>query len=241
MTQKSLRVAKSNSLIEAAYKLTLNEQRLLLAVIARIDSRRSLREFTFSITAREFADLFNIELHTAYEALQDAAASLFDRDIKTYDGRTRERFRWVDRIAYIDGESRVELTFTLHVSPYLSLLHKNFTVYGFHQVAQLKSSYSIRLFEMLVQYRKTGWMQISVDKFRERLMLDGAYKRFDNLKARVIRPAVKELEEKSSLIIQWEPIRESRKIVALRFTFKDNDQPDLFKEGVVEDPVAEPA
>ncbi len=238
--QQSLRIAKSNALVEAAYKLTLNEQRLLLAVIARIDSRRTMRHFTFSITAHEFAQMFDIELHTAYEALQDAAASLFERDIRTFDGRTKARFRWVERIAYVDGESRVELTFTLHVAPpYLSLLHKNFTAYGFHQVSQLKSSYSIRLFEMLIQYRQTGWVQISLDKFRERFMLEDSYQRYDNLKARVIKPAVKELEEKSSLIIQWEPIRKGRKIEALRFTFKEDDQRDLFKEELEDELTAE--
>lgn len=237
--QQSLKIAKSNALVEAAYKLTLNEQRLLLAVIARIDSRRTMRRFTFSISAHEFAQMFDVELHTAYEALQDASTSLFERDIRTFDGRTKARFRWVERIAYIDGESRVELTFTLHVAPYLTLLHKNFTAYGFHQVSQLKSSYSIRLFEMLIQYRKTGWVQISLAKFRERLMLETSYKRYDNLKARVINPAVKELEEKSSLIIQWEPIRNGRKIEALRFTFKESEQRDLFKSDLEENAVAE--
>lgn len=239
--QQALRIAKSNALVEAAYKLTLNEQRLLLAVIARIDSRRSMKHFTFSITALEFAEMFDIELQTAYEALQDASASLFERDIRTFDGRIKARFRWVERIAYIDGESRVELTFTLHVAPYLTQLHKNFTAYGFHQVSQLKSSYSIRLFEMLIQYRQTGWVQISLNKFRERLMLEKSYQRFDNLKARVINPAIKELEEKSSLIIQWEPIRNGRKIEALRFTFKEDEQRDLFKEGLEDETVLAPA
>jgi len=41
---------------------------------------------------------------------------------------------------------------------------------------------------------------------------------------------VKELEEKSSLIIQWEPIRNGRKIEALRFTFQEDEQRDLFKD-----------
>ncbi|MCH8500092.1 MAG: replication initiation protein [Marinobacter sp.] len=232
MKGKPLRVAKGNALIEASYKLSLNEQRLLLAVIARIDSRRSMREYKFSVTAHEFAETFQIELHTAYEALQDAAASLFERDIRTYDGRHRERFRWVDRISYVDGESRVELNFTIHVAAYLTQLHKEFTAYGLAQVSNLKSVYSIRVFEMLMQYRKTGWLQISLDDFRGRLMLEDAYTRFDNLKARVIKPAVSELEEKSNLNIQWRAVKNGRKIVALRFDFAESEQPDLFKESL---------
>jgi plasmid replication initiation protein len=233
MSEKTnIRIAKSNDLVEAAYRLTLNEQRLLLATLARIDSRRGMQNFKFSITAKEFSELFEIELHTAYEALKDASKSLFERDIRTFDGRTRKRFRWVDRVSYVDGQSRVELCFTIHVAPYLSQLHRNFTAYGLHQVRSLKSNYSIRLFEMLIQYRSTGWMQVEVDTFRERLMLEGTYARFDNLKARVINPAVTELQAKSNLMIQWRPIKKGRKIVSLRFDFQEQDQGDLFKDSL---------
>lgn len=231
---KRIRVTKSNALIQAAYKLKLNEQRLLLAVIARIDSRIPMRSYTFTITAREFAEIFDMEMQSAYEALQDASDTLFERDIRTFDGHSKSRFRWVDKVSYIPGESRVELTFTTHVVPYLSKLHENLTSYGLHQVANLKSTYSIRLFEMLAQFRKTGWLQIPVDDFRERLMLADAYKRFDNLRARVIQPAVNELQEKSNLTISWKPIREGRKVASLLFEFHEDEQMDLLKPTVPE-------
>ena len=40
----NLKVTKSNELIEAGYKLTLNEQRLILAAIAQIDSRKPIKK-----------------------------------------------------------------------------------------------------------------------------------------------------------------------------------------------------
>lgn len=231
---KQVRVTKSNALVQAAYKLKLNEQRLLLAVIARIDPRIPMRSHTFTITAGEFAEIFDLEMQSAYEALQDASDTLFERDIRTSDGHSKSRFRWVDKVSYVPGESRVELTFTHHVVPYLSKLHQNLTSYGLHQVANLKSTYSIRLFEMLAQFRKTGWLQISVDDFRERLMLTDTYKRFDNLRARVIQPAVNELQQKSNLTISWEPIREGRKVVSLLFQFKEDEQMDMLKQSIPE-------
>lgn len=39
----------------------------------------------------------------AYEAFKEATSSLYERDIKTYDGRYKSRFRWVDRVEYLDG------------------------------------------------------------------------------------------------------------------------------------------
>jgi plasmid replication initiation protein len=89
-----LLVTKHNSLIEASYKLTLNEQRLVLFCIAKLDTRKPIpRDNTFTITAKEFSETFGLEEKHAYEALDDAASSLYDRDIKTYDGKHRERFQ----------------------------------------------------------------------------------------------------------------------------------------------------
>lgn len=95
-------VTKSNDLVKAAYKLSLNEQRLLLAAISQIDPRKPMPR-PISITAPDFSDQYGIPLKHAYEALKEATSSLYERDVKTYDGRYKSRFRWVDRVDYLDG------------------------------------------------------------------------------------------------------------------------------------------
>ncbi|MCG8029623.1 MAG: replication initiation protein [Candidatus Thiodiazotropha taylori] len=52
------KISKSNALIEASYKLKTNEQRLVLACIAKIDSRHALPASGIKITAQEFADCY---------------------------------------------------------------------------------------------------------------------------------------------------------------------------------------
>jgi len=103
MKNDNLLVTKSNTLIEASYKLTTNEQRIILSCIAQLDGRKPLpRGNEFSITAEEFASSFNLKIHTAYEALKDASDKLYDRDIKTYDdnGKANRRVRWVYKVDY---------------------------------------------------------------------------------------------------------------------------------------------
>ena len=224
MGESNLTVTKSNHLIEASYKLTLNEQRLILACIAQLDSRKPMPNSKLTVRAIDFAETYGVPEHKAYEYLEEATTKLFERDIKTYDGRSRTRFRWVDWVKYHDGEGYVSLSFTRWVAPYLTLLHKQFTSYRLVQIASLRSVYAIRLYELLMQFKETGKREISLQKFKDRLELSDKYNRFSNLKARVIESAVKELEVKSNLLIEWEPIRKGRTVIALSFVFQEDLQ-----------------
>jgi plasmid replication initiation protein len=219
-SNKDLMVTKHNSLIEASYKLSLNEQRLVLLCIARLDTRKPLpKDNLFTITAKEFAKNFGIEEKHAYTALDEAASSLYERDIKTFDGKYRERFRWVCGVKYHDKEGKVTLGFSNWVTPYLTMLHERFASYKLKQIAGLKSVYSIRLFEFLTQFKTTGKLLIELDRFKDRLEIKDEYKRFYNLRMRVIEPAVKELMEKSNLEINWKPIKSGKTIKQLEFSF----------------------
>ena len=153
-------VTKSNDLVQAAYKLTLNEQRLMLAAIAQIDPRKPMPR-PITITASDFAEQYGIPIKQAYEALKEATSALYERDIKTFDGRFKSRFRWVDQVDYLDGRGETKLYFTIHVQPYLAHLNKSFTTYELKRIADLSSTHSIRLFERLQQFKSTGFYTVS--------------------------------------------------------------------------------
>ena len=219
-------VTKSNDLVMAAYKLTLNEQRLLLAAISQIDPRKPMPR-PISITAQDFSEQYGIPLKHAYEALKEATSALYERDIKTFDGRYKSRFRWVDRMDYLDGGGETKLFFTVHVQPYLVHLNQRFTTYELKRIADLTSTHSIRLFELLQQFRNTGFYKVGVAEFRELLELGPSYERYSNLKLKVIDPAIAELREKSGLLVELKTEKKGRAINRLTFTFRDDDQMKL--------------
>lgn len=217
-------ITKHNSLVEASYKLTLNEQRLVLLCISKLDSRKPLtKENLFTITVKEFAGMFGINEKTAYRDLENAAKDLYEQDIKTYDEKHNFRFRWVYGIKYHHNEGKVTLGFSPWVAPYLTSLHERFTRYSLKKISGLKSAYAIRLFEFLIQFKSTGKLLIGLDRFRDRLDIKNEYKRFCDLKRRVIVPSVNELVEKSGLLINWRTIKSGRSVTQLEFTFKEFD------------------
>lgn len=218
--EQTLTVTKANDLVEATYRLTLNEQRLILLCIAQLDSRKPQSRGQMTVSAADFAEEFGLKLKHAYEVLEGAANTLYERDIKKIHGMVRERIRWVYAVKYHGGEGKVTLGFSPDILPYLTLLHKRFTSYNLRQVSSLRSVYSIRLYEMLCQYRSVGTLVIGVDEFRERLDLGDKYQRFTHLKSRVIVPAVEELRAKSNLDVTWRQEKLGRKVEKVVFEFQ---------------------
>ncbi|MCU7909505.1 MAG: replication initiation protein [Candidatus Thiodiazotropha sp. (ex Lucinoma aequizonata)] len=92
-----------------------------------------------------------------------------------------------------------------------------------NKVSGLNSYYAVRLYEMLIQFKSTGLLLISLESFKIRLGLDGKYSRFTDFRRRVIIPAIKELQAKSNLTIEWRTIRKKGAVSKLQFRFKEND------------------
>lgn len=219
LNKNELVITKHNSLVEASYKLTLNEQRLLLSCISQLDSRKPLpKDNLFTVTAKRFAETYFLSEKVAYKELENASKKLYERDIKTYDGKYRERFRWVYFVKYHDGDGRVTMGFSPHVVPYLTMLHSRFTSYNLNQISGLKRSCSIRLLEFLTQFKSTGKLLMDLDRFKERLGLNGKYKRFYDLKKRIIDPSVNELMKNANLTIDWQIIK-GDEIKQIEFVF----------------------
>ena len=212
--------------LKAKETARLGAIRLLLAAISQIDPRKPMPR-PISITAQDFSEQYGIPLKHAYEALKEATSALYERDIKTFDGRYKSRFRWVDRVDYLDGGGETKLFFTVHVQPYLVHLNQRFTTYELKRIADLTSTHSIRLFELLQQFRSTGFYRVSVAEFRELLELGPSYERYSNLKLKVIDPAIAELREKSGLLVELKTEKKGRAINRLTFTFRDDEQMKL--------------
>jgi plasmid replication initiation protein len=227
-------VVKSNLLVRASYRLNLNEQRLVLLAVAGLSSARpgikpGLNQVTgIRISAAEFAEAWKIPPKEAYHALKQATNELFHEVITEINGKRTDKMRWVSSVSYHDGEAWAMLSFSPEVTPHLTSIRQKFTEYRLGQVANLRSSYAIRIFEWCMQFDDTGWMQIDLDDLVSRLGL--AYTRYVDVRRKVIEPAIAELKAKSNLEIDYAAIKQGRKVIAIKFTFTEaiQGQLDLF-------------
>lgn len=231
-------ISMSNALIRAGHGLTLAEKRLVVIALSKLDSRGRIdaaQPPITRITASEYSEEADVSMNTAYEHLQGASKHLFERKITFFEpahkrnGKAIEppkvAMRWVGQVEYHKGEGWVELHWWSKLLPHLMALKKQFTSYQLQQTSALRSMYSWRLLELLMRFESTGWAEYTIEDFCT--SMDATEKQrtdFNNIKRRMIEPAVRELTEKDGWIIKWEPIKEGRRVVALRFEFRRDPQ-----------------
>jgi plasmid replication initiation protein len=227
-----LNVNMSNALIRAAQGLTLAEKRVVSVCVAKMDSlRQDNGRYKFRLTAEEFAETFDVDADTAYEQMRYAGDHLMKRIASTFEdgrrGKIEHKWVWVSGVTYHRGEGWMELGFSPEMTPHLTLLRQQFTSYKLKQASALRSIYSWRLFELLMQFKTTGVLHIDIDEFCHAMEApDSAVKDFAQLRKRIIEPAVAELKAKDGMEIDWTPKKQGgRKITALEFIFQKQPRP----------------
>jgi plasmid replication initiation protein len=215
-------IRKDNRIITACYQLTLNEKRLILAAIAKIPFDEEIPE-EIELTIQEILQAFpDIGAKNATHEIQDALDRLYERNIRVEDPIKKKKFRWISSTTiYKKGEGKIGFVFTKDTIPYLYQLKEKFTKYRLEDISRFKSVHAIRLYEMLMQFEKTNLVLVDLLKFKERLGLENKYSVFKDLRKWVIEPALKEINEKTNLIVTFKGTRVGRSIQKLEFFFSE--------------------
>ena len=228
MAKKKLTVYKANQVIEAGYRLTLNEQRVVLACIAQVNSKEALLVTDeFELSAKDFAKLFSVSEDRAYHALVEVTESLFNRYVmldNPYPDRPkvkRLKMRWISSIEYLSDDGKLSLCFSKKMLPYLSELKGQFTRYDLEHIGKMTSIYAIRLYELLAQWQSVGKREVELDWLKKQFEIEDLYPDMCDLKKRVIDPAVKDINTHSNFEVTWEQRKTGRRVTHLIFTFAE--------------------
>jgi plasmid replication initiation protein len=217
-------VSQDNALNSTPYHLTLNEKRLMMLVISRIDPMQMPlpgMEFAAEISVSEWRDRFRSTQNSLYDELYTTCEKLLDRPaLRIPNGTDKPSLAsWVT-YAEPNRERRcitVKIGYDLML--FLQGLKEQFTQYDLDNVQSMTSFQSIRLYELVCQFKNSRYRkrEFSLDEFREFLDPKSSYKRFTDLRRYVIEKGVKEINKKTDLTVTWEPVRNGRKTVGLVF------------------------
>ena len=221
------KIVVSNGLIRAVQRLTLTEKRLLMLAVTRIDEGLGIEQ-PIRITADEFSKFYSLKKQGVYQSLQRAESKLWDRELIMNDMNPPMVLRWVISRAYVAGEGEVLLRFHPDLDGHVINLKSHFTQYLLSRAADFKHMYSWRLFELVIQFRKTGMLRISVDEFKKIMEIPTAYDRdFGIVRRKIINLAIKEIKDKDGLEIKYTVTKTGRKVTGLEFTFPPEQQKTL--------------
>lgn len=229
--KKNELVVKSNRLVEASYRLGLNEQRIILYAICRCreEQKGLFPDLPVTITADSFAKQFpSIDKTNVYRQLKEAMDAIYERSVTIHDidpasGHARvKKTRWVSEAAYVDGAGNVQVIFTPEVIKYVTRLEAEFTSYQLEKVGQMTSAHAVRFYELLAQHREIDSRILNLKWLRETLQIGpDEYKLTADFIKRVIEPSVEQINKYSDLTVSYKPVKTGRAITDFAFKIKE--------------------
>ncbi|PEK73762.1 initiator RepB protein [Bacillus toyonensis] len=218
-------VSKSNTLIEANSRLNLVEQKMLLCLASNIEPNdRDFKTYTFPI--KQFHDLLGLNGSTKYTELSKITKELLSKVIEIRAGEELIQVSWLSSAIYNRNKGTIDMRFDPLLKPFLLELSSKFTSYRLANVVKLKSTYAIRIYELLKQYEDLRERTISLENLRYYLDAMDVYPNYANFKQRVLKPSQKELNQKTDISFEFEEIKLGRKVQKIRFIIRAQKKKD---------------
>lgn len=221
-------VVKHNKLIEAKYRLTLQEKRILLWLMSEIQAGdKDFKRYRVRIAdLAHFVGISN-DGGRLYREIAAVTGRLRKReiDINDMDRNVTIQATWIASAEYRWNEGVVDICLSPALMPYLLDLKSNFTKISLRYAMGLKSVHAIRIYELLKQYEGLGERTIKVADLRAFCgIAPDDYKFFKDFRVWVVDVARREVNGKTDMAFAYTPIKEGRKVVSLRFTISRNQR-----------------
>jgi plasmid replication initiation protein len=225
---KTPKVYKSNNLNRSNFgDFTHTDYQVYLMLLSKLggvdkngkylQAEELKREHTLS--AKEFGQIFKM---APYVALKKADNKLMKTDITVprENSSSYLRINVCSQAEYVKDEGKINIKFTDDIMPYLKQVKERFMVYNLADISNFKSIYATRLFELLQEFKETGWMIKSLEELRHSFAVGNQYPKYANFKARTIVPACEEINKNYHMKIRFEEIKDGKSVAAIKFIFK---------------------
>jgi len=234
---KDLEVKKSELIIKARYKLSPLAIKFISVVIGNLKRSDDINE-EYVIKVRDFAELTGQKTKRIYELIDEALNDLLKNPITIPLGDDKNsilKANWVSGAVYNAGEIRFMIYPKLR--PFLIDVKEKYLKYKLENILPLKSSYVIRLYEILKDWRelnnrygKKTEKIIELKELREILEIPISYKygNSSGIKQRILEKARQEFaEQHTDIIFNYEEIKTGRKVTHLKFTIQSNPKKEV--------------
>ena len=231
-------VRKADKLINARYSLSQLAIKVITTIISMINKEDTDFKL-YVIKVQDFKELTNAKGKiggSAYQVLIDACNELMDRRIEFDEGEEVGFMltRWLASAEYFAGAGEIEVEISQKLRPLLLQLKEgNYLNYELRNILPLKSSYVIRLYEILkheynkvIKYKPNTTAvvhEIHIEKLREEFKIPDSYE-YKDIRVNIFDKAVKQFKQHTDIEIEYIPSRKrGKKVLAVEFTIRAND------------------
>ena len=219
-------VVQSNRFLDSPKNLTLNEYKLFMFVVSKINPDGNEIE-KIRVTADEFANVLGAEKkNNIYKELKVASDRLLNRIITVHypEKQLFTKTHLIASINYWYGKGYVDIAISPDMKPHLLKLKENFTQYKLSNIARLSSIYAIRIYELLKKQEVLGQRTFFLEDLRNKLGLSPeTLQTFKNFRVRVLKTAQEEINEKTDIEISYTYQKTGRKVTAIIFSIQSKN------------------
>lgn len=235
-------VKKSNALARAKWPVTSILEPRLVALLA---SQIKQSDIDFSTYEIRIFDLINVAAMEAgkhsgqdYKDIENAVDKLMGRIITIETESGWKKYNLFSTCELDKAKNILKICFHPDLKEhYLQL--KQYIKYNLLEFMLLPSIYSQRLFEYLKSWDDKKEKTVKISDLHEMLDTPKTFREnFKNFRIRVLEKAHKDINEKTSLSYEWEPIKNGRAVSEIKFKFCKNKKSTKITMG--EFPEAQP-
>lgn len=238
ISQQSM-VTQSNKLVEAKFTLTVQEQRLVLVMIAMIHPQdEDFKDYIIHLA--DLCRFLGLKTQSLYAEAKKITRRLRERELVIQEPGGELQIGWISSAKYLESEGSVRLRFDPALKPYLLALKRQFTSFHLDIIIRFKSVYAIRIYQLLKQYENIGKRECRVADLREMLGISlDEYTRYNDFKHKVISTAVEQINGNSDISVKFKELKEGKRIVSLLFLIMANPPVNRAIDGVKQPPIQE--
>ena len=215
-------MAIQNRVTECFKSMSVDEKRILIMASPVARNINATEQDSILISAQQFADECGIKVNSAYKQIEIASKKLVDRSFSYTNEKGKKVYsNWVIDATYEDAG--VNLRFTSVVLMMLKILDKYnpYTRYKKDVVLKLKKDYSIDFYHLAKKSEKLGSFELTIDSMFIEFGLPESYRDLRNLKRRVLKDPIDEINKYTDIDLTYEPIKKGRSVVAFKFTVRE--------------------
>lgn len=215
-------VVIGNPIVLASSKFTITEMKLIRYMLIRINEDGTAH-VSFEAISRNWINVTRLEVLDALYGLAKKPMKLRDNGISC---------SWISSYT-IDSRNTLTIAFTKELLPFLKFeVRQNFIVYDFLNMIDIKSAASLSIYEFCKSLEAHQFGKFNVDQLKEMLGVGDAYSLYADFKRKILVRAVDEVSEKTDISIEFEEIKEGRKVVAIKFLVKPKKSRQLTLDDV---------
>lgn len=213
----------SNDVVKGKQNSNLQEARFIRLMISQI-TQQDTELKTFTCRVQDFAKFFGIDSSNMYREVDKLCTNLLKSQVQVGSGNPKrpwKKINWFGSAEY-DGDGNLTLRLNKDIRPHVLRLNKWYTQYQLKNIIDMKSTYGIRLYEILKcdnnkakETRKA--FTFEVKELKEMLGCEKEYKQIGQFKEKVIDKALKEICENTDLEVSVEYIKTGRSITHVCF------------------------